>query len=195
MFIENGRILLKPFELEHLRDPAYHSWLCDLQVVKYIGRDELLKSIPFEDVEKYVRELWKNTNCHFFAIHDAETDKFIGTSKANFVSTKSQKDGIADIGIMLGERSFWGRGLAVEVLQAISTFAFDNLRARKLTAGGYSANIAVIKAFLKVGYSIEGTLRQQLSLDGGYCDHILMGCFESELLRPAFTSSFRVFNK
>lgn len=195
MLIESDHILLKPFDKMHLHDPAYYSWLCDREVVKYIGRNELLDYIPFEDVETYVKALWENEYCSFFAIHDVETDKFIGTSKVNFTSAKGRKDGIADIGIMLGDRSFWGRGLAVEVLQAISTFAFDYLRARKLTAGGNSANIAVVKAFLKVGYAIEGTLRQQLPLDKGYCDHVLMGCFESELLRPTPTNSYRVFNK
>lgn len=195
MLIESGRILLKPFELAHLRDPVYLSWLHDLEVVKYIGRDELLQPIPFEDVESYVKQLWENIHCNFFAVHDAGTDKFIGTSKVNFISAKGRKDGIADIGIMLGDRSFWGRGFATEIIQAISTFAFDHLQARKLTAGGYSENVGIRKAFLKVGYSVEGILRQQLSLDESYCDHILMGCFESELLRPTHTNSYRVFNK
>jgi ribosomal-protein-alanine N-acetyltransferase len=194
MRIESRRVFLKPFEPKHLYDPAYYGWLSDVEVVRYIGREELLQSIKFEDIESYIKQLWDNEYCNFFAIHDLETNKFIGTAKLNFISAKGRKHGIADVGIMLGERAFWGHGLGSEVLQAISIFAFDNLHARKLTAGGYSENLAIVKAFLRIGYTIEGTLRQQLTVGGVYCDHILMGCFEPELVRTITFNSFGIFD-
>lgn len=190
MLIRGDHVFLKPFEQEHLYDPAYYGWLCDHEVVRYIGRDELLQFYPFEEVENYVKQLWASEYCNFFAVHEAQTDKFIGTAKVNFLSEKGRQNGIADIGIMLGDRSFWGRGLASDTLRTISIFAFDNLRARKLTAGGNSANVPVIKAFLRIGYRVEGTLREHNSLEDGYNDHILMGCFEYELARSSLENSF-----
>lgn len=183
MLIKGKRIYLMPFSTTHLYDPAYYAWLNDIDVIRYIGRDELLQGIPFEDAESYVRQLWKSEYCYFLAVHHAESGKFIGTVKVNFISAQGRKNGIADIGIMLGERTFWRQGLSIDVLRAISIFSFDHLNARKLTAGGFSLNQAVIKAFLRVGYKIEGTLRQNLTVGDQYCDHVLMGCFEDELHR------------
>jgi ribosomal-protein-alanine N-acetyltransferase len=183
MLIKGKRIYLEPFSSTHLYDPAYFRWLSDIEVVRYIGRDELLKGMPFVEAENYVNQLWVNKYCHFLAVHHLETGKFIGTAKINFINAKGREYGIADMGIMLGERSFWGQGLAKDILQAISIFAFDELKARKLSAGGYSSNEAVVKAFLRIGYKIDGSLRQQLAVDDGYCDHVLMSCFEQELDR------------
>jgi ribosomal-protein-alanine N-acetyltransferase len=183
MLIKGKRVYLEAFGPTHLYDPAYYGWLRDIEVVRYIGRDELLQGIPFEEAESYVKQLWANEYCNFLAVHHSETGKFIGTAKVNFISAQGRKHGVADMGIMLGDRHFWGQGLATDILQAISIFAFDQLHARKLSAGAYSINEAVVKAFLRIGYKIDGSLRQQLALGGEYYDHVLMSCFNQELVR------------
>lgn len=183
MLIRGHHVQLQSFSAEHLYDPAYYGWLCDREVVRYIGRDELLQGIPFEGAEEYVQQLWRNPYCSFFAVHDTISGKFIGTAKINFISEEGRRHGIADIGIMLGDRNFWGRRLSVDVLRAVSCHAFDQLSARKLVAGAYSLNVAVVKAFLRIGFTVDGSLRKQLRVDEGYCDHVLLSCFENELAR------------
>jgi [ribosomal protein S5]-alanine N-acetyltransferase len=183
MRIKGRQVHLESFEDRHLYDPAYYGWLCDRDVVRYIGREELLKGIPFEEAENYVKQLRQNEYCNFFAVYDTASGTFIGTAKINFMSAQGRQHGIADIGIMLGDRRFWGRGLSVDVLRTVSAHACDTLHARKLSAGAFSVNEPVIRAFLRVGYRIDGRCRQQLAVDSGYCDHVLMSCFEQELLR------------
>lgn len=169
------------FESKHLYDPKYYQWVTDIDVVRYIGRDELLDGIPFSEAEQYVQQLWANEFCTFLAVYHSESGKFVGTAKINFLSERGRKHGIADIGIMLGDRDYWGQGLATDILRTVSRFAFDSLRARKLTAGAMSTNEAVVKAFLRIGYSEEARLRRQLPIAGDYCDHVLFGCFRNEL--------------
>ena len=183
MLIQGKLVHMVPFAEMHLYDPAYYQWLRDINVVRYIGRDELLAGIPFSEVEDYVKQLWANEYCSFLAVHDNESGKFIGTAKVNFITERGRKHGIADMGIMLGDRNFWGKGMSADILRAISIYAFDTLKARKLSAGAYSLNVAVVKAFLRIGYKVDGNLREQLHVDDGYCDHVLLSCFESELVR------------
>jgi ribosomal-protein-alanine N-acetyltransferase len=182
MLIRGQRIHMVRFERQHLDDPVYYGWLRDLDVVRYIGRDELLAGNPFSEVEDYVKQLWSNENCWFLAVYHSESGTFIGTAKINFFNERGRRNGVGDIGIMLGARDFWGQGLATDVLRTVSKFAFDELGARKLSAGAMSPNAAVVKAFLRIGYVEEGRLRQQLSIEGGYCEHVLLGCFKNELL-------------
>ena len=182
MLIKGKRVNIQEFDSSHLYDPDYFSWLNDKEVVRYLGREELLKGIPFEEAENYVNDLWANEYCWFLAINDSESEAFIGTAKINFLHQSGYINKVADIGIMIGNKNFWGKGLATETLRAVSRFAFDNLKARKLTAGGISNNEAVVKAFLRIGYKIDGRLRQQFIVDDLISDHVLMSCFRDELI-------------
>jgi len=179
----NGKIAhLVPFEEKHLIDPAYHAWLKDFEVIRYIGRDEYLKPIPFEKVREYVENLWADKYCSFYAVYYSKANSFIGTAKISYFNEAGLKMRTADIGIMIGDRSYWGKGIATDALFAVCHYAFNGLNARKLTAGAASANCAVIRAFQKIGFVEEGRLRKKLLISGKYMDHVLLGCFREELL-------------
>lgn len=181
--IESYKVYLVPFEERHLNDPAYFEWLTDYEVMRFIGREEYLKPIRFERVKEYVEALWKSKYCSFFAIH-LKDDTFIGTLKLNFIDDAGCVTQSADIGIMIGHRVSWGKGLATDALTTICKYAFDKLGVRKLTAGTNASNIGMIKAFKKLGFVEEGRLRKKLLVEGTYHDHILLGCFKEELITP-----------
>jgi len=164
-----------------LVDPAYYAWLTDYEVMRYIGRDEYLKPIQFEKVREYVEDLWRSKYCSFFAMHHSGDDVFIGTAKINYLNEAGLSVRMADIGIMIGNREYWGKGMATDALYAICDYAFNVLGARKLTAGAVSANKGVIKAFHKIGFLEEGRLRKKLLISCEYMDHVLLGCFREEL--------------
>ena len=62
---------------------------------------------------------------------------------------------------MLGDRNFWGKGMSTDILRAISIYAFDTLKARKLSAGAYSLNVAV--AFGIVGFRLRERWKQRVA--------------------------------
>lgn len=181
MLIKGKYTSLIPFNESHLNAPRYYAWLSDLEVMKYIGRDEYLKPIRFEKVREYVEALWQSELCVFFALHYGEEDAFIGTVKVNYLNEAGVMTRTADIGIMIGDRDYWGRGVATDALFAVCHYAFTTLGARKLTAGAVAANGAVIRAFQKIGFAEEGRLRGKLLISGEYFDHVLLGCFKNEL--------------
>ena len=171
--------------MQHLEDPNYLQWLTDVQVYRYIGRDEYFSTLELEDLRQYANEMWANPFIFFFAVHAQMGNRFIGTAKINFGNQRFHDTGIADLGIMIGDKSYWGQGLSIDILRTLAIHAFDVLGARKLTAGAFSLNTPVIKAFLRLGFMQDACLRQQLAVSGGYCDHILLSCFEHELRRAA----------
>jgi RimJ/RimL family protein N-acetyltransferase len=79
------------------------------------------------------------------------------------------------MGLLIGERAYWGRGIATEVISLVARYAFDELRLHKVTAGCYSINRAAIKAFEKAGFVREGLRRKQYECNGEYVDHVLLG--------------------
>jgi RimJ/RimL family protein N-acetyltransferase len=180
MRIEGRRVHLEPFAKSHLHDPRYLNWLRDREVMRYIGRDEYFKPFEFAMVEAYVKSLWENRFCSFWAVHARDDGAFVGTFKINYADEAGEAIRSADVGIMIGERARWGCGLATDTLVTGCGYAFDQLHARKLTAGANAANGGVIAAFTRIGFVEEGRLREKLLVDGKYHDHVLMGCFQHE---------------
>ena len=183
MKLQGASVYLAPFTEGHLCDPSYLAWLNDMEVTRYIGRDEFLSETLLEDVEPYVRSVWDDARVHFFAVHKTDDDAFIGTVKVNFGDELGERTRTADIGVMIGDRSCWGKGAATDALSVVCEHAFGELQARKLTAGAMLDNVAMVKAFKKLGFCEEGRLRKRNLVGGEYCDHILFGCFQDELRR------------
>ncbi len=174
-------IRLEPFGIQHLNNPSYISWLKDITVVKYLGRPEYFKEVDIEQINEYYNNIINNKYIKFFAVYFIPDNKFIGTVKISLSNSYNEEYDIADIGIMIGDKSYWGKGLSPIILLSISSYALNGLKVRKLTAGAISENVAVIKSFQKIGFKIEGVLRKKIYLNGEYLDHILLGCFKEEL--------------
>jgi RimJ/RimL family protein N-acetyltransferase len=79
------------------------------------------------------------------------------------------------MGLLIGERAYWGRGIATEVISLVSRYAFDELKLRKVTAGCYDTNRGAIKAFEKAGFVREGLRKKQYLCNGEYVDHVMLG--------------------
>jgi ribosomal-protein-alanine N-acetyltransferase len=76
----------------------------------------------------------------------------------------------AEVGYWLGHE-FWGRGVATRALRLLTAQAFRaNGELRRLYAVPYSSNAASARVLEKVGYRLEGTLRQSAIKDGKVLD-------------------------
>lgn len=84
----------------------------------------------------------------------------------------------AEIGYWLGE-PFWGRGIATEALRAVTDYAFATFDIIRLEAGVFAWNPASARVLEKVGYTLEGRLRQAVVKHGRVVDRLIYG-----LLRP-----------
>ena len=175
--LEGKKIILREFTRTNLNDIKYFSWLRDLAVITELYHLEYLLPLDFTEVEKYVQTLWGSKNDCFFAVYYKENDEFIGTQRIGHINWRT---GLADMGIMIGDQSYWGRGLSKDILQTAMSYAFKNLSLRKLTGGTSSLNIPMQRCFERLGYTKEGLLRSQLLINGNYVDHVLYGMLKSE---------------
>ncbi|MCG8670375.1 MAG: GNAT family N-acetyltransferase [Pseudomonadales bacterium] len=177
-----------PFADEHLRNPNYLDWLRDYDVIRTLNLPSYWEPVTEDEVKRYCRNVMASDTDKFFALHAGDSGRFIGTVRLGHIDWTG---GIGDIGIMIGERQYWGRGIAQDAVSAVAKLAFSRLRLRKLTAGAMSINPAMIHVFEKLGFQREACLRQHDRLrEGGYCDHIHLGCFRDEF-EGAITSALR----
>jgi len=80
----------------------------------------------------------------------------------------------AEIGYWLGE-PFWGRGIATEVLRALTDYAWATFDIIRLEAGVFSWNPASARVLEKAGYTLEGCLRQGVVKQGRVGDRLIYG--------------------
>lgn len=165
-----------PFGKKHMHDPDYLKWLRDYEVMKTINRPEYLKPIPFKEVKKYCESVMNSKHDIFSAIYDKEDDAFIGTLRIKLDPRAKN----ADIGILVGDRSRWGKGIATDIISAASAHLFTKMKMRKLTAGAMAVNAGMIRVFERLGFKREGILRKHDAFESKYCDHIYFGCFKNE---------------
>lgn len=175
-----SRVELREFTRDHLADPAYHAWLRDPAVMGTINRVEYMLPLEFGEIDAYVRRVLATPNDYFFAIHLKRGGRFVGTLRLFAVDWRVRQ---AEIGILIGDRAMWGRGLATDAVRAVAQYAFDVLGLERLHAGTPEPNRGMTGAFLKAGFRIEGRLRRHVRLGDRTVDRLLFGMMARELKR------------
>ena len=148
----------------------YVAWMNDPEVVFYT--EQKFMSHTMETVIRFVDEQWQAEDSFLFGIFKDE--KHIGNIKLGPVNRNHQ---VATLSYIIGDKDYWGLGVASAAIAAITVFGFSKLRLRKIFATSYYENTASIKVLEKNGFIIEGRLRQQLMIDGKCVDQIFLGKF------------------
>jgi RimJ/RimL family protein N-acetyltransferase len=86
----------------------------------------------------------------------------------------------AEVGVMIGDKRYWGRGYGSDAVRALTRFAFRTMNLQRLHLRTYEYNERGRAAFKKAGFHEEGRLRRHVYMDGRYWDVILMGCLREE---------------
>lgn len=89
----------------------------------------------------------------------------------------------AELGIFIGEPTWWGRGYGTDAVRALARWAFDELALNRLSLRVYDDNARGRRAYEKVGFQVEGRLRKERFHGGRYGDTIVMGLLRDELVR------------
>lgn len=160
--------------------PAYLNWLRDPEVNRYL---EVRFSPPptLASLAQYIEAVRNSPKELFLGMFLPGDLEHIGNIK---LGPMNRAHRTAEIGLLIGERSEWGKGHAATAISMISDYAFKDLDLCKLTAGCYSPNVGSIKSFLKAGFVQEGLRLGQWQTDGGRCDGVLLG-----RLRPDCTAT------
>ena len=79
-------------------------------------------------------------------------------------------------GLLIGERSAWGRGYSTDAVRVRTRFAFDTLGLHRIE--GHTMNPAMKRVYEKCGYRHEGIARRKFWRDGRWYDADLYAILE-----------------
>ena len=113
-----------------------------------------------------------------FAIYALDSEKVIGIVGLDGISLHNRT---AWVGIGIGEREYWGKGYGTEAMQILARYAFEELGLYRLNLNVFAYNERAIKSYEKVGYKVEGRVREAVHRDGKRWDVIFMGLLAKDL--------------
>jgi len=150
----------------------YTKWLNDLEVsinttlasqmVSLLGEKEFLKDMSQEQ---------------HFAIIERETEQLIGT--CGFV-TVNQLHQNAELGILIGNKDYWGQGYGTEAINLLVDYGFNILNLHNIKLNVYSFNQRAIKCYKKCGFKEIGRRREARVVAGEKYDVVYMDLLASE---------------
>lgn len=144
--IEGKRIYLRTLVKEDASE-RYASWINDSEVNKFLDT----KKTTVSDLKNYIDVKNKDPNCIFFGIFLKTNNSHIGNLKLEPIDFKEKK---AFLGILIGEKDYWNKGYATEVLNTIVNYAFESLKLEEINLGVYKENKGAVKAYLKSHFEI-----------------------------------------
>ena len=165
-------IFIRPINEKDITED-YLSWINDKQVNQYL--ETRFNQVSIDELSNYVSEILKDENVYFFAICLNVSNEHIGNIKIGPIN-KIHKRG--EIGLMIGNKNYWGKGYGKQSIDLVCKFAFKELKLNKITAGCYSTNIASKNAFLKNAFVIEGVFEHHfIDSNGKWVDLISLSKF------------------
>lgn len=123
-------------------------------------------------------EAWINKpdeNSAWFAI---EADgKYIGDC---CLMNLNHRHGNLELGIVIGDRDYWGRGYGREATQMLLTYGFHYLGARRIVLTTHAKNERAIRCYRACGFVEEGRPRKAIWMEGEYIDLVNMSILREE---------------
>lgn len=163
VFIRGRSLVLRPF-LERDFSEAYMAWLNDPEVNAYSQRR------PFPVNWSGMRSHFEHHNAHpdkgyLLAMLAGEERRLIGSVA---LVNHQPVHRCAELAILIGDRSAWGRGYGTEALYLLAKHAFLYLNLHKVFAGTF--NPSFIRCCEKLGWTKEGVFRERIWSNGRFHD-------------------------
>jgi ribosomal-protein-alanine N-acetyltransferase len=171
--LETPRLRIVPFGEDHLTE-RYVGWLNDPAVVRY--SEQRFRKHTLESCRAYWRSFEETPN-FFWAVvaHDAGLGH-VGNLNA-FIDPRHM---VADVGILLGERTVWGQGYGTEAFKAVCDFLLGMGGFRKVTAGTLAVNMGMLAIMRHLGMTEDGHRVRQCLFEGQAVDVVHAALFRNE---------------
>jgi RimJ/RimL family protein N-acetyltransferase len=91
------------------------------------------------------------------------------------------QNNIIQLGMMIGDKSFWGKGIGSEVVELGLKFAFKILKVHKVVLDVREDNLRAIRVYEKNGFVHEGVVQAQVLKNNRYYDLLRMSAVNPHL--------------
>ncbi len=158
--VETARCVLRVFQEKYITS-RYVSWLNDKDIVRF--SQQRLYNHTIKTCKLFLEQQREQKNI-FFAIFFKKKSKHIG----NFLIYLNKIENSADLTILIGEKKFWGQGLATEIWKEFIKILSKN-KIRKITSGTSENNLGMQRV-LKKTMNLEYIIPKKIKFGNKFID-------------------------
>lgn len=170
-------IFLRPLGIGDV-DGDYVGWLNDPEVCKYNSHGVF----PYnkQKAVTYIKRVSLAKDMLVLAIVAKKEKKHIGNISLQHIDVLNNS---AEYAILLGDKNYWGQGIAKKASLLILKHGFRELNLHRIYCGTAVGNIAMQKLAESLGMKLEGRRRDAQFKNGQYNDVIEYGVLREEFLK------------
>ena len=176
-FLVGENIYLRSLEETDL-DGNYVNWLNDDQVCKYNSHHVF--PYTFCQAKEYINNILSSKNDLVLAIVLKENDKHVGNISLQGIDYLSRN---AEFAILLGDKNYWGKGIAKQASLLIMNHGFIALNLHRIYCGTSSENIPMQKLAKFLCMTEEGIRKDALYKNGVFVDIIEYGVLKDDFFK------------
>ena len=170
--LKGKKVLLRPMKQEDIA--RHHEFNQDPEL--YALDSTYPRVSPLESAQAFYESRAKfDENIAPFAI-EAE-GKYIGYCS---LMDLRNPHGNLELGIMIGDREYWGRGYGRDAVRLLLDYGFRHLGARRIALTTHAKNERAIRCYLACGFVEEGRPRKVVWIEGEYTDLVNMSILREE---------------
>jgi RimJ/RimL family protein N-acetyltransferase len=167
------------FELRSLCESdatdRYLGWLSDPEVMRYVNARSAGQSL--DDLRAFIRR-HDDRNNFLLGIFANPAGLHIGNVSAECHPVHRT----AKLGVLIGDRGYWGKGVVLEARSAQLDFLFLEAGMEKVWAPCYAHNVPALFNYRMLGFTVEGVQRAHVVCDGARMDIVNFAMFRDQWL-------------
>lgn len=157
--------------------PTVLRWYADAEIARLTRYST--RPMATEEVERFFQSRLLSTESVAYGIHVRPSGRIVGLTT---FSALDPDNGSVLFHITIGERDAWGHGYGTEAARLMLWLAFERIGLHRVGLTVFSFNERAIRSYQKVGFRIEGRLREAIERDDRRWDEIQMGILREEWL-------------
>lgn len=153
--------------------PHWVAWFNDPEVTEFTGME--VGQVTLEGEQRW----FEAVTAPDYKDHHWQID-VQGTHIGGCSLALTHGDRQAELGIVIGERAYWGKGYGTAALCEVLRRGFVELKLHRIHLQALAANARGIRCYEKAGFRHEGLHRQASWKRGAWRDAVTMAILEEE---------------
>jgi UDP-4-amino-4,6-dideoxy-N-acetyl-beta-L-altrosamine N-acetyltransferase len=153
------------------------TWFDTDLIVAWRNSEQVRRNFVYQELftreghENWIRTMIETGKVVQMMICDLRGGRPLGSVYIRDIDRQHNK---AEYGIFIGEPSARGRGVGTAAARLMLRYCFQEEKLHRIYLRAFSDNLQAIRSYEKAGFVREACLKDDVRIDGKYCDMIWM---------------------
>lgn len=155
---------------------SFYPWIRDPAVIEYsLSAFQHMQSAP--QINAWFATVLADTASLNLGIYLSGSAELIGYAGISNISRTNQS---GEYFILIGEKTWWGKGVGTEVTRQVLALGFSTYQLNRIMLTVSEGNVGGWKAYARAGFVEEGRMREACKRNGLFHDKIMMSVLKAE---------------